>query len=154
MGLSATRRIGKIVVDPSNGQRVFAAAGGNWFQADSDRGIYRTTDGGTTWQQVLHVADDTGGIDLAIDPSNPSRIYAALWQRFSAGTTWYIGGTSSGIYRSLDGGTTWTKLTSGLPASAGRIGLAIAPSSPSTVYACVTSPTGASTRHLPLDQLG
>lgn len=142
VGLADVRRIGKLVVDPTNGERVFAAAGGNWFQKDTHRGIYRSIDGGASWQQVLYVADDTGGIDLAIDPSNPNRIYAALWQRFSAANSWYIGGTSGGIWRSLDGGTTWTKLATGLPTTVGRIGLAIAPSQTNTVYACIIGTNG------------
>jgi len=142
MGLANTRRIGKIVIDPANGQRVFAAAGGDWFHKDTNRGIYRSVDGGASWQQVLFVGNDTGGIDLAIDPSNVNRIYAAVWQRFSAGDTWYIGGAASGIYRSLDGGTNWTKLTAGLPAVAGRIGIAIAPSAPTTLYASISSASG------------
>lgn len=142
VGLAETRRIGRIAIDPSNPQRIFAAAGGNWFQKDTNRGIYRSTDGGATWQRVLYVADDTGGIDLAIDPSNPARIYAAMWQRFSAGTSWYVGGTQGGIWRSTDGGTTWTKLTVGLPTTVGRIGLAVAPSQTSTVYACIIGTNG------------
>lgn len=141
-GLVETRRIGKIAVDPTDGNRVFVAAGGNWFVKDAHRGIYRSLDGGATWTKVLFVADDAGGIDLAIDPSNPNRIYAAMWQRYSSGTSWYIGGSQSGIWRSLDGGTTWSRLTAGLPTSAGRIGLAIAPSQPATVYACVIATTG------------
>ncbi len=141
-GLQATRRIGQIAIDPTDGQRIFVAAGGDWFRRDTNRGIYRSVDGAATWQQVLFVADDTGGIDLAIDPTNPSRIFAALWQRYSEATSWYIGGASSGIYRSEDGGDTWTKLAGGLPAVAGRIGLALAPSSPQTVYACVINTLG------------
>ena len=142
LGLAETRRIGKIVVDRTNPLRILVAAGGDWFRKNTDRGIYRSTDGGASWQKVLYVADDAGGIDLAIDPSDPNRIFAAVWQRFSFGTGWYIGGPNSGIWRSLDGGTTWSKLTSGLPAAPGRIGIAIAPSSPQTVYACIVGEQG------------
>jgi hypothetical protein len=144
VGLAETRRIGRIAVDPTTPQTVFVAAGGDWFQTDSNRGVYRSRDGGTTWQQVLFVANDAGAIDVAIDPSNPNRVYAAIWQRQSLGSSWYIGGLASGIYRSLDGGDTWTKLTSGLPVTStvGRIGLAIAPSSPSTVFAVVINSSG------------
>jgi photosystem II stability/assembly factor-like uncharacterized protein len=143
-GLAETRRIGRIAVDPTNPETVFVAAGGDWFHADASRGVYRSTNGGDTWEQVLFVANDTGAIDVAIDPSNPNRVYAAVWQRQSMGTTWYIGGIQSGVYRSLDGGDTWSKLTNGLPvtASVGRIGLAIAPSSPNVVYALVISNLG------------
>ncbi len=141
-GLAEVRRIGRIAIDPVNPDRVFVSAGGNWFQKDTHRGVYRSTDAGQTWEKVLYVADDSGAIDIAIDPSNPSRIYAAIWQRQSLGSTWYIGGVNSGIWRSLDGGTTWTRLTTGLPSGVGRIGLAIAPSSPATVYAVIISTSG------------
>ncbi len=143
MGLQDTRRIGRLAIDPSDPQRVFAAAGGNWFARDSNRGIYRSTDGGATWQQVLYVSDDTGGIDVVIDPSDTRRIYAAMWQRLSEGGSWYVGGVNGGVWQSVDGGTTWAKLAAGLPTgSVGRIGLAIAPSSPSTVYALIINDDG------------
>lgn len=142
LGLAEVRRIGRIALDPADPDRVFVAAGGNWFQKDAHRGIYRSTDGGESWQKVLFVADDAGGIDVAVDPSNPNRVYAAIWQRQSQGTTWTIGGPRSGIWRSLDGGTTWTKLVTGLPATAGRIGLGISRSNPATVYAVIITPTG------------
>ncbi len=142
LGLSEVRRIGRIAVDPGSPDRVFVAAGGNWFQKDPHRGIYRSTDGGQTWEKVLFVADDAGGVDVAIDPSNTSRVYAAIWQRQSEGSTWYIGGTNSGIWRSLDSGTTWSKLTAGLPSTAGRIGLRIAKSNPSIVYAVIITTSG------------
>src|SRR5262245_52330834 len=143
-GLAETRRIGRIAVDPTNPQNVFVAGGGDWFHQDADRGLYRSQDGGDTWQKVLFVANDTGAIDVAIDPSNPNRVYAAVWQRQSKGRTWYIGGLLSGVYRSTDGGTNWTKLTNGLPVTSavGRIGLAIAPSSPNIVYALVINSSG------------
>ncbi len=144
LGLSEVRRIGRIAIDPANPQRVFVAAGGDWFSRDANRGIYRSTDGGSTWDKVLYVADDAGGIDIAIDPVNTSRIYAAIWQRQSLGVTWYIGGTASAIYRSEDGGNSWTRLAGGLPSGSqvGRIGIAIAPSNPSTVYALVIDGQG------------
>ncbi|HMC83460.1 MAG TPA: hypothetical protein VKL61_09535, partial [Candidatus Polarisedimenticolia bacterium] len=144
LGLAEVRRIGRVAVDPFNPARVFVAAGGDWFNRDANRGIYRSTDSGASWEKVLFVADDAGGIDVAIDPGMPNRIYAAIWQRQSLGSTWYIGGVNSGIYRSLDGGSTWSRLTNGLPGGSGvgRIGLAIAPSSPSTVYALVINGQG------------
>lgn len=137
MGLAEVRRIGRIAVDPVSPQRVFVAAGGNWYQRDLNRGIYRSVDGGQNWERVLNVSDDTGGIDVVIDPSNPNRVFAALWQRQTSGHTWYVNGSNSGIYRSQDGGTSWTRLTAGLPASSGRIGLAVAPSNPQVVYASI-----------------
>ncbi|HEV8336186.1 MAG TPA: hypothetical protein VGR67_07220 [Candidatus Polarisedimenticolia bacterium] len=144
LGLGEVRRIGRMAIDPLNPQRVFVAAGGDWFNRDENRGIYRSTDGGASWSKVLFVADDAGGIDVAIDPAAPSRIYAAIWQRQSLGSTWYIGGPESGIYRSVDGGDSWSRLTNGLPAGSnvGRIGLAVSRSQPSTVYALILSSQG------------
>jgi len=144
LGLGEVRRIGRVAVDPSNPQRVFLAAGGDWFNKDANRGIYRSTDGGASWGKVLYVADDAGGIDIAIDRNSPGRVYAAIWQRQSLGSTWYIGGVNSGLYRSTDGGDTWSRLTNGLPVGpdVGRIGLAIAPSSTNTVYALVINSGG------------
>ena len=144
LGLDGVRRIGRIAVDPLNPQHVFVAAGGDWFSRDTERGIYRSPDAGATWEKVLYVADDVGGIDVAIDPVDSNRIYAATWQRLSLGTSWYIAGPESGVYRSLDGGTTWSRLGNGLPwaPEVGRIGLAIARSSPDVVYALVTNDIG------------
>jgi photosystem II stability/assembly factor-like uncharacterized protein len=138
LGLAETRRIGRIAIDPVDPQRVFVAAAGAVFAPDANRGVYRSTDGGATWTKVLFVADTAGAIDVAIDPSNPSRIYAAIWEHTSTSTRWVAGGLNSGIWQSLDGGDSWTRLTNGLPRSSssiGRIGLAIAASSPQTVYA-------------------
>jgi photosystem II stability/assembly factor-like uncharacterized protein len=138
LGLTETRRIGRIAIDPVNPQRVFVAAAGAVFAPDADRGVYRSTDGGTTWTKVLFVAQTAGAIDVAIDPSNPARIYAAMWEHTSTSTRWVAGGLNSGIWQSQDGGDSWTRLTNGLPrisSSVGRIGLAIAASAPQTVYA-------------------
>ena len=143
VGLTGTRRIGSLAVDPGNGDRVFAAAGGDWYAPSQERGIYRTLDGGQTWQRVLFVAEDAGGAEVVIDAGNPSRVFATMWQRSSEGTHWEPGGPQSGIWRSLDGGDTWTRLTVGLPTGAlGKIGVAIAPSDPTVVYAVVTALEG------------
>jgi photosystem II stability/assembly factor-like uncharacterized protein len=145
LGLDDTRRIGRIAVDPVDPQRVFVAAAGAIFSPDGFRGIYRSTDGGATWSLVLFVATTAGAIDVAIDPSTPSRIYAAIWEHYSTPTAWVSGGLNSGIWQSLDGGDTWTHLTSGLPApsaTVGRIGLAVSPSSPQTVYALYLDASG------------
>ena len=138
IGLSEVRRIGKIAIDPVNPNRIYVAAGGGVFNRDSHRGVYRSLDGGATWQQVLYVADDSGAVDIAIDPSQPKRIYVAMWTRFSQPAFFTAGGINSAIWQTTNGGNTWTKLTNGLPASSatiGRIGLALAASSPQTVYA-------------------
>ncbi|HZE89389.1 MAG TPA: hypothetical protein VE404_07580, partial [Verrucomicrobiae bacterium] len=145
IGLADTHRIGRIAIDPVNPQRVFVAAAGGVYVADDHRGIYRSTDGGATFTQVLFVAPTAGAIDVAIDPVNPNRIYAAIWEHFSTATRWVAGGVDSGIWQSVDGGDTWTRLANGLPtpaASVGRIGLAIAASSPETVYALYLNDPG------------
>ena len=122
---------------------MFVAAGGDWYGKNADRGVYRTLDGGMTWSKVLYVGDDAGGTDVVIDPHNPDRVFASIWQRHSRGASWYIGGPSSGIYRSEDGGDNWTRLHDGLPTSdMGKIGIAIAPSDPDVVYANIISPAG------------
>ncbi|MDH3784440.1 MAG: hypothetical protein OEV00_03825, partial [Acidobacteriota bacterium] len=139
VGLAEVRRIGRIAVDPVDPQRVFVAGGGSLWTADQHRGVYRSLDGGATWSRVLHVSNGAGAVDVQIDPGDPDRIYAAIWQRsWGGGLT--LGGPDSGIYRSLDGGTTWTQLTAGLPAgSLGRIGLAVAQNAPQHVYAVIGS---------------
>jgi photosystem II stability/assembly factor-like uncharacterized protein len=143
MGLAEVRRIAKIAIDPLDPQRLFVAAGGGAFNKDAHRGVYRTTDGGASWEKVLYVADDSGAADVAINPVDPTRVFAAIWQRNRADNENYFGGENSAIYRSLDGGDTWAKLVTGLPTgSLGRIGLAIAPSNPQVVYAIIYLTSG------------
>lgn len=137
--------IGKILVHPSNPQTVYIAAMGLLFENNKQRGIYKTTNGGDSWTQILFVSDSTGGIDLAIHPNNPDTIFAALWQRTRKIYNRQYGGETSDIYRSYDGGQNWTRLSSGLPSTAsakGRIGLAISPSSPNIVYAYYADAAG------------
>src|ERR1043166_3656084 len=137
LGLDQTIAIGRIVVDPRNSSNVFVAATGHLFSRSIDRGVYRSQDGGLTWTKVLFVSDIAGAIDLAIDPVDPTRVFAATWERIRTPSERTYGGPGSGLWRSTDGGTTWTRLAGGLPASTtepSRIGVAIAPSSPSTVY--------------------
>ena len=138
LGLDKTIYIGRIVVDPRNPDNVFVAAMGNLFSRNVERGVYRSQDGGRTWTQVLFVSDIAGGIDLAIDPVDPRRVFAATWERIRFPDTRVYGGPGSGLWQSTDGGTTWTRLAGGLPpttAEPSRIGVAIAASSPSTIYA-------------------
>lgn len=142
MGLGESDRIGRIIVDPRDSRRVWVAVLGRLYTSSPERGVYRTTDGGATWQRVLATGQEdgeTGVIDLAIDPQNSDILYAAAWQRSRRPWNFVEGGKGSGIYKSVDGGTTWSRLTAGLPTGehVGRIGLAIAPSRPSTLYASV-----------------
>jgi photosystem II stability/assembly factor-like uncharacterized protein len=144
MGLDSTGRIGRIVIDPANPDVVFVAAQGHSYGPQEERGVYRTTDGGEHWQRVLFVDRNTGAIDIVMHPTNPQILFAATWQLELH--TWgrESGGTGSGIYQSTDGGTTWTRLTGhGLPThEIGKIGLAIAKSNPSRVYALIETGDG------------
>jgi len=138
MGLENTERIGAIRIDPTDGKTVYVAALGHLWNANEERGVYKTTDGGDTWKRILYVDENTGCADLDIDPQNPAVIYAAMWQFRRSPDFFNSGGPGSGLYRSTDGGGTWTKLTEGLPeGELGRISVAVAPSRPSTVYAVV-----------------
>jgi len=138
MGLTDTERIGAIRVSSKDGNVVFVAALGHLWNANQERGVFRTKDGGATWEKVLYVDENTGCADLDLDPQNPDVIYAAMWQFRRSPDFFESGGPGSGLYRSTDGGDTWTRLTEGLPAeNLGRIAVAVAPSRPSTVYASV-----------------
>lgn len=143
MGLSDAQQIGAIVVDPGDPNRVFVAALGHPYGPNAERGVFRSTDGGATWQKVLYKDEDTGAIDLVFDPSNVLSIYAVMWA--SRRPPWTTGGSygapGSGLYKSDDGGTTWRVLSKGLPSGRelGRIGLAIAPTNRKRVYAMVQS---------------
>src|SRR6266540_4049341 len=145
-GLAGSDRIGRLALDPTNPNRLFAAATGSLFTPGGVRGLYRTTDGGTTWQRVLAGANGTtGAVDVAIDPNNPNRVFAVMWdhKREPRGRTY--GGVGSGVFRSTDGGTTWTPVGGGLPASStnlGRMGVAIARSNSARMYVIAADTTG------------
>jgi photosystem II stability/assembly factor-like uncharacterized protein len=142
MGLAATQHIGRVVIHPRDPSTVFVAALGRLWGPNADRGLYRTRDAGRTWQKVLSVNDVTGAVDIALDPDGRT-LYAAMYQRMRRGYGFVGGGPGSGLYRSLDGGDSWERVSNGLPkGDIGRIGLAIAPSQPSTVYAIVESRQG------------
>ena len=147
LGLAATRDIGRIWIDPHNADVVVVAAMGHLYGPNHQRGIYRTTNGGKTWQHVLYINDQTGVVDLAADPSNPKLLFAAAWQMRDWPWLDYFephGGPGSAIYRSADGGKTWTRLSGGGWPSGplGRIGLAVAHTARGTrVYAAVDSAT-------------
>ena len=136
VGLEDTQHIARIVIHPANPNIVWVAALGHLFSPNAERGVFKTTDGGHTWKKVLYRTEDTGAIDLIIDPRDPNVLYAALYQGMRH--PWHLddGGVESGIYKTTDGGATWNKLTNGLPGGpVGRIGLDICLTHPDTVYA-------------------
>ena len=148
-GLTETHTIARVVVHPNDPDNVWVAASGHEYRDNPDRGVYRTTDGGETWQNVLYVDGMTGAIDLVIHPNDPNTLYAATWQRrrakfndprnepaFTQSTDYFTG---SGVWKSTDGGTNWTQVNNGLPEARyrGRIGIDIARSQPETIYAFV-----------------
>ncbi|MCA9759047.1 MAG: glycosyl hydrolase [Candidatus Eisenbacteria bacterium] len=143
-GLEESEHIGRIVVDPTDPSRLYVAVLGSLWLPGPDRGVYRSTNAGLDWEQVLFVSDSTSVVDLAIDPSDPSRIYAAAWERLRGPSRRKVGGLTSGVYRTTDGGDSWTELTSGLPggSNVGRIGLSVAASSPNIVYAIYADDPG------------
>jgi photosystem II stability/assembly factor-like uncharacterized protein len=144
VGLKGTRAISRILVDPRNHNHVVVGALGDVFSDSSERGVYVTDDGGRTWKQTLYVGPESGASDLAMDVQNPSVIFAGIWKFQRQPWTFTSGGAEDGIYKSTDGGATWTKLEGhGLPASPmGRIGLAVAPSDGNRVYAVIESKEG------------
>jgi photosystem II stability/assembly factor-like uncharacterized protein len=142
-GLENSGSIGRIAIHPANPNRVYAAAMGRLFGNNAERGVYRSSNGGQSWEQVLFLNDSTGAIDLAMHPNRPDTLYAAMWERLRRPEYYYYGGYSSGIYRSYDGGDTWEKLANGLPqGEAGRIGLALSPANPQVIYAQYITPIG------------
>ncbi len=138
MGLKDSQHIGRIAIDPRDSNVVYVAAQGPLWSAGGDRGLYKTTDGGKTWSQVLKISDNTGVTDVAIDPFNPDVLLAAAHQRRRHVWTLIHGGPESALYKSTDAGKTWRKLSAGLPSGElGRIGLAFSPAQKGLVYASV-----------------
>jgi len=138
VGLVESEHIGKILVDPRDSSIVWVAAQGPLWRAGGDRGLYKTIDGGETWDLALEISENTGVTDIVLDPRNPDVIYAAAYQRRRHVWTLINGGPESAIYKSTNGGESWAKLSNGLPeVEMGRIGLALAPANPDVVYAIV-----------------
>ena len=140
MGLEKTRNIHRIIVDPSNPNTVYAGAIGNPYAEHPERGVFKTTNGGETWDKILFTNDTSGVDDMIMDPSNPNKLFVAMWQHRRTPWSLSSGGPGSGLYMTFDGGKNWKKLgeKEGLPAgNLGRIGLAISRSNPNRVYALV-----------------
>ena len=138
MGLSDTQTISRIRIDPNDCNRVFAAAMGHPFGRNSERGVFRSTDGGASWTRVLYRNSQTGAADLIMDPNNPDVLYAGLWHSFRRPWTGSSGGPGSGLYKSTDGGDSWTDLTRnpGLPQGiVGKVGVAVSGADSDRVYA-------------------
>lgn len=149
IGLENTRQIGRVVVDPANANRVYVAALGHIYAPNADRGVYRSIDGGKTWKKILFDSarpNEVGAVDIAIDPKSPRVLYASLWS--TRRPPWSVYAPSnmpgSGLFKSVDGGDTWKRLTGGLPTDdfVGRIGIAVSPSNPKRLWAVVDN-TGA-----------
>jgi len=141
MGLKTSSQIGKIMIDPRNSNVVYVAAQGQAWGPGGERGLYKTTDGGKTWNRVLNIGEYTGVSDMEMDPRNPDVLYAASHQRERRVYSKIDGGPESAIYKSVDAGATWTKLSKGLPkGDVGRIGLALSPANPDILYAVIELP--------------
>ncbi len=138
MGLRDSHHIGRIAIHPSDPNTVFVAAMGHLWGPNEERGLYRTTDGGASWTRVLYADENTGVVDVAIDPADPSIMYAATYQRRRRPYGFHGGGPGGGLYKSGDGGRTWRRVSVGLPTGdLGRIGISVYRSDPSIVYAAV-----------------
>jgi photosystem II stability/assembly factor-like uncharacterized protein len=133
-GLDRTMTIARIALDPRDARRVFVAALGHPFGPNPERGVFFSPDAGATWQKVLYIDDRHGASDLAIDPANPDVIFAGMWRFDRKPWRYDSGDTGGGLFKSADGGKTWRKITSGLPALMGRIGVKVAPGNPKVVY--------------------
>ena len=144
-GLRDTHMIAKLAIDPGNPNVVYAASMGHVFKPNSERGIFKTTDGGATWRKVLFIDANTGGIDLAMDSRNRNVLYAAMWQAQRVPWKLTSGGPGSGLYKTTDGGAHWTKISSNpgfATGTLGKIGVSVAASNPHIVYAIVQAKDG------------
>jgi photosystem II stability/assembly factor-like uncharacterized protein len=142
MGLEKTRNIHRIIIDPSNPNIIYAAAIGNPYSEHPERGVYKTTDGGESWSLILHTNDTSGCADLVMDPTNPNKLIANMWQHRRTPYSFKSGGSGSGLYITFDGGKNWKKLgkDEGLPeGDYGRIGVTISTNEPNRIYAMIES---------------
>lgn len=140
IGLDSTEHISKVVIHPTNSSIIFAAAPGHLWNDNKDRGLYKSSDEGKTWEKILYVDDKTGCADFMIDPMHPDTMYASMWQFRRTPYSFNSGGPGSGLYKSTDGGKNWKKITNGLPKGTfGRIAMTLAPSEPNNLLAIVES---------------
>jgi photosystem II stability/assembly factor-like uncharacterized protein len=143
-GLKDTRHVGKVIIHPKDPDTAYVAALGHAYGANAERGIFRTRDGGKTWEKVLYLDDRTGGIDIVFDPNNPRILFAAMWEGYRTPWTLNSGGAKDGLYRSADGGTTWKRVEgNGMPEGPlGRIGVAVSGEDSNVVYALIEAKKG------------
>jgi photosystem II stability/assembly factor-like uncharacterized protein len=142
LGLRETMHISRVIIHPGNPKVVYVAAIGHAFGPNEERGVFMTSDGGKTWQKTLYLDAEHGACDLEIDPQNPNILYAAMWRFERKPWTFTSGSEKGGVFRSVDGGLTWTKLSTGLPKLMGRIGVKVAPSNPNVVYVIAETKEG------------
>lgn len=139
LGLEATQHISRIRIHPDNPDVLYVAAQGQLYGENKERGVYKSTDGGDTWKKVLYINGRTGAAELSMDPRDPNILYAAMWEHQRLPWKIISGGPGSGLYKSMDGGLTWTALTEGLPEEKGKMAIAVCPSKPQRVYALIES---------------
>ncbi|MEJ7577373.1 MAG: hypothetical protein WKF74_10255 [Pyrinomonadaceae bacterium] len=142
MGLRDSERISRILINPRNPDTAYVGALGRAYAPNEERGVFMTTDGGKTWTRTLYIDNQHGVADMDIDPNNPNILYAAMWKFERKPWTHRSGSEQGGVFKSIDGGRTWKKLTTGLPKLMGRIGVKVAPSNPQVVYAITESKEG------------
>ncbi len=142
MGLEETEHISRIVINPKNPEVIYVGALGHAFGPNPVRGVFMSTNGGKTWEKVLYTDDRHGVADMDINPQNPNIVYAGMWRFERKPWTFTSGDEEGGVFRSIDGGYTWQKLTKGLPKLVGRIGIKVSPSNPDVVYVMTESPEG------------
>ncbi len=139
LGLKETQHIARIIIHPDNPDVVYVAAQGQFYGRNTERGIFKTTDGGQNWEKVLYVDDRTGCSELSMDATDPNILYAAMWEHQRLPWKVISGGSGSGLYKSVDGGQTWTEMTEGLPEEKGKMAIAVSPSNSQKVYALIES---------------
>lgn len=139
IGLDLTQHIARVIIDPTNPDIVYVAAQGPLYSPSSERGIYKSIDGGTTWKKVLYINEQTGCAEISMDAKNSNILYAAMWEHGRLPWKVISGGAGSGLYKSLDGGNSWEKLTTGLPKDMGKMAIAVSPANSEKVYALIES---------------